>query len=475
MEQYSAVIRRPSAVWVNSSMMQLRIDSQYYKTDYVENEYKIEQLGYERLGEIIERGDYGILPDSEDYGDIGVPLIRGTDLRNLTIEIKELIKVPKKYIGEKSQLQHEDILILIKGATIDDEWSVSIVPKISEKMIFNGSIFRIRLKSKYNPYFIVVFMGTKYFLLQKTRAISNTGIYYNDKNSLENFLIPIPSPEIQKYIGDKVRRAEELREEAKKLKEEAEEILSAALNIKELEKNIENTNLKYNWIGSKIIEDRIDSTSYNPIVLQIKDFYKNYNKEKLKDIASYKKGYAFKSDDYIADHSGVYMLRVTDINGEQIDYDSMIRLPHRYYEEFKQFSLEHEDIVMVVTGNTTGKSVIIYNERGEKILLNQNAIRLRIKDKYDSYYVDMLIKSKYFQNLLKYSLYQSVQPFISLEFLNKVEIPIIDDDLVEKISKLYSQNLSNLYLSKQLIQEAKQDVEDLIEGNFDMSKLNKTE
>lgn len=95
MEQYSAVIRRPSAVWVNSSMMQLRIDSQYYKTDYVENEYKIEQLGYERLGEIIERGDYGILPDSEDYGDIGVPLIRGTDLRNLTIEIKELIKVPK--------------------------------------------------------------------------------------------------------------------------------------------------------------------------------------------------------------------------------------------------------------------------------------------------------------------------------------------------------------------------------------------
>lgn len=67
---------------------------------------------------------------------------------------------------------------------------------------------------------LLLYLWVPNILLQKTRAISNTGIYYNDKNSLENFLIPIPSPEIQKYIGDKVRRAEELREEAKKLKEE---------------------------------------------------------------------------------------------------------------------------------------------------------------------------------------------------------------------------------------------------------------
>ena len=73
-------------------MIQPRIDSQYYKTFYVENEDKIERLGYEKLINIIERGDYGILPNTEDYGNIGVPLIRGTDLRNLAIEIKKLQK-----------------------------------------------------------------------------------------------------------------------------------------------------------------------------------------------------------------------------------------------------------------------------------------------------------------------------------------------------------------------------------------------
>ena len=226
MQQYYSVVKNPSAVWVNRLMIQPRIDSQYYRTDFVENEYKIEQIGCEKLGEIIERGDYGVLPDSEDYCEKGVPLIRGTNLRDLTIDDKEVIRVPKDYLTSKSEIQHRDILILIKGATIDAEWSVAIVPNIRESMIYNGSIFRVRVKTGYDPYYITAFMSTKYFLLQKTRAISNTGIYYNDKNSLENFMIAIPSPEIQKHIGDKVRRAEELREEANKLKEEAEEFMN---------------------------------------------------------------------------------------------------------------------------------------------------------------------------------------------------------------------------------------------------------
>jgi len=65
MQQYYSVVKNPSAVWVNRLMIQPRIDSQYYRTDFVENEYKIEQIGCEKLGEIIERGDYGVLPDSE--------------------------------------------------------------------------------------------------------------------------------------------------------------------------------------------------------------------------------------------------------------------------------------------------------------------------------------------------------------------------------------------------------------------------
>ena len=469
MEQYSAVIRRPSAVWVNSSMMQLRIDSQYYKTDYVENEYKIEQLGYERLGEIIERGDYGILPDSEDYGDIGVPLIRGTDLRNLTIEIKELFKVPKKYIGEKSQLQHEDILILIKGATIDDEWSVSIVPKISEKMIFNGSIFRIRLKSKYNPYFIVVFMGTKYFLLQKTRAISNTGIYYNDKNSLENFLIPIPSPEIQKYIGDKVRRAEELREEAKKLKEEMAKKLYLAIG---LPGNLEDNNDKYSFVQNEHLDDiRIDAIYYMKKYIEYSNKLNEKELVRLGDIIKDSRYGASISANYCK--TGIPFLRGLNLKENEIN-DNIVYLNESVRDEIGKAIVNEGDILITRSGSVGITAVV--DERQEGYVFGSFMIKLVIdKEMWNPYYISAFLNSFWGKWQIERQKNGAVQQNINLQEIDRIMVPKIDLNKQKTFEILIKEYIGNEIKSKQLIQEAKQDVEDLIEGNFDMSKLNKTE
>lgn len=463
--------KEPNITWVNYKFIEQRIDAQYYKREFVENEIKLKQIKNLPLKELYTRGDYGTLPDSADYSEKGIYLIRGTDLRDLSIKEDDLILVPEEYFSDKSEVKSEDILILIKGATIDAEWSVSIVPKINYKAIFNGSIFRIRLKKEYDPYFVTAFMSTKYFLYQKKRAISNTGIYYNDKESIENFIISIPSPEIQKYIGDKVRKAEELREEAKKLKKEAEEILNNELNVKELLIKIDRYTEKHSWIMNSDINDRMDALYYNPQKITIKKFYKNYNLQKLKDLVDYKKGYAFKSEDY-CNNTSTFLLRVSDISNNEVDMCNMLNLPDEFYQEYKDFNLINGDIVMVVTGNTTGKSIVINNNKF-KLLLNQNAIRMRIKEGIDisPYYIELILQSQYFQTLLKYSLYQSVQPFISMEFLNDVVIPIIDKTKLENISNLYEKSLNNLFYAKQLIEEAKQDVEDLIEGNFDMSKV----
>jgi hypothetical protein len=45
------------------------------------------------------------------------------------------------------------------------------------------------------------------------------------------------------------------------------------------------------------------------------------------------------------------------------------------------------------------------------------------------------------------------------------------ENQINKITENYRRIIDNIYTSKKLIQEAKQDVEDLIEGNFDMSKV----
>lgn len=463
------MIKQPSAVWVNSSMIRPRVDSQYYKTDYVENEYKIEELGYEKLGEIIEKGDYGILPDTEDYGDIGVPLIRGTDLRNLTIEIKEMIRVPKEYISEKSQLQHKDILILIKGATIDDEWSVSIVPKISEEMIFNGSIFRIRLKLEYDPYFITTFMSTKYFLLQKTRAISNTGIYYNDKNSLENFLIPIPSLETQKYIGDKVRRAEELREEAERLKEEMAKKLYLAIG---LPGNLEDNNDKYSFVQNEHLDDiRIDAIYYMKKYIEYSNKLNEKELVRLGDIIKDSRYGASISANYCK--TGIPFLRGLNLKENEIN-DNIVYLNESVRDEIGKAIVNEGDILITRSGSVGITAVV--DERQEGYVFGSFMIKLVIdKEMWNPYYISAFLNSFWGKWQIERQKNGAVQQNINLQEIDRIMVPKIDLNKQKTFEILIKEYIGNEIKSKQLIQEAKQDVEDLIEGNFDMSKLNKTE
>ena len=458
--------------WVDYKFIEQRIDAQYYKKEFVGNEIKIKQINNLPLKGIYTRGDYGTLPDSADYSQKGIYLIRGTDLRNLSIKEDDLILVPEEYFSDKSEVKSEDILILIKGATIDAEWSVSIVPKINYKAIFNGSIFRIRLKKEYDPYFITAFMSTKYFLNQKKRAISNTGIYYNDKDSIENFIIPIPSPDIQKYIGNKVRKAEELREEAKRLKKEAEEILNRELNLNKLEESLKSSiNSKHNWITSMDINDRIDSYYYKRRYILVNQHLNDYECIQIRDIASVDYGY-MPTEDYADENNGVPLIRVTNMIGNllldlsDLKYISKsINIPDDKY-------VDDGDILVVQCGNTTGKIALMTKEV-ENYLYPSFCLRIKLRNKsINNKYLALLMEMSIIQEQIWQSAsYSSVRPNTTKPAIENIRIPLIEKQKQEDVGALVEKYIDNIYQSKQLILEAKQDVEDLIEGNFDMSKV----
>lgn len=448
-----------------------RIDSNFYKKEDIENLNKIYKSKMQVKSLIDIANDIKDGPhDGYTFVDDGVLFIRSQNIKDAGFDLTDKKYITKEFHEKfkKSWLEVGDLLITRIGEYYGN---AAVVSSEYKGCNINHAIAKIKLKKEYNPYYICAYVnssiGNKIYR-RLGKSFTSPRVNLNDYS---DFIIPIPSPEIQKYIGDKVRKAEELREEAKRLKKEAEEILNNELNVKELLIKIDRYTEKHSWIMNSDINDRMDALYYNPQKITIKKFYKNYNLQKLKDLVDYKKGYAFKSEDY-CNNTSTFLLRVSDISNNEVDMCNMLNLPDEFYQEYKDFNLINGDIVMVVTGNTTGKSIVINNNKF-KLLLNQNAIRMRIKEGIDisPYYIELILQSQYFQTLLKYSLYQSVQPFISMEFLNDVVIPIIDKTKIENISNLYEKSLNNLFYAKQLIQEAKQDVEDLIEGNFDMSKV----
>ncbi|EFC5425776.1 restriction endonuclease subunit S [Escherichia coli] len=144
-------------------------------------------------------------------------MIRGGDLSFGEV-ISPSVFAPLSYKDGKGTAQTGDVLILIKGACIDGPEGVARVKQVNHGHLFNGSCFRLAFTNRDidGPFFIA-YSQSKFFLKQKKRQVANTGISYNDEESIHGFLIPELEIDVKKYIGDKVRQAERLRAWAKRL------------------------------------------------------------------------------------------------------------------------------------------------------------------------------------------------------------------------------------------------------------------
>ncbi|MGX5871374.1 restriction endonuclease subunit S [Enterobacter cloacae] len=204
---------------ISPNHLTTRLDADFYKPDFILNEAYLKKTGATILSKLIDvkSSGYGVLPSSNEYCDDGIPLIRGGDLSFGEV-ISPSVFAPLSYKDGKGTAQTGDVLILIKGACIDGPEGVARVKQVNHGHLFNGSCFRLAFTNRDidGPFFIA-YSQSKFFLKQKKRQVANTGISYNDEESIHGFLIPELEIDVKKYIGDKVRQAERLRAWAKRL------------------------------------------------------------------------------------------------------------------------------------------------------------------------------------------------------------------------------------------------------------------
>ncbi len=88
-------------------------------------------------------------------------------------------------------------------------------------------------------------------------------------------------------------------------------------------------------------------------------------------------GFAFKSGDY--QESGVPLLRISNIVAGRVSFQAdTVYLEDAFLSEYQAFVLNRGDIVIALSGATTGKYGVY--ELDEQVLLNQRVGRLRFSD-----------------------------------------------------------------------------------------------
>ncbi len=127
---------------------------------------------------------------------------------------------------------------------------------------------------------------------------------------------------------------------------------------------------------------------------------------KLQDFAEHQKGFAFKSKDYIED--GVAVVRVSNLTTNSIDTSDLKYVSDEVAADKSNFKLIQNDVVIATVGSwpknpasVVGK-VIKVPESCDNYLLNQNAVRFRVKsqESSDQLYLYYLLKSKKFSDYI---------------------------------------------------------------------------
>ena len=436
---------KPSILYVDESTIENdRVDSHFYHSKYISNEKSLKKSGLkiETLGEVISKmnspiGWQGIPSAAYLPKGIGVPLIRVQNVSDLMLDKDTLIDVQEYIYQEQPAIQAEaEDIIITRVGTIG---RVCRIPQDIDKIAMGQNLTRIKVDTNIiSSEFLTIFLASEYCQLQMKRyAYGGVQPSLTNKN-IKQLLIPIPSPEIQKYIGDKVRRAEELREEAKRLKEEA---LS---QFQQIYTSDVTSTYKFDWIKSQLL----DALNSSPV------FYKQY------DLLEDKKNNYIEFNDVISNIKCGVPVKKTDREGEN----------HPFYgasgatDKIGSYNFDGEYLIVAQDG-----SIGCANVARGKFWANNHVWVVQLKEKWDLEFVELYLKNyNYWPSLTT----GSVVPKVTAENLRKLLIPEIDYDLQFSIGELIRKSKSNIETSKQLIQQAKQDVEDLIEGNFDTSKLN---
>lgn len=453
-----------------------RIDSEYFKQEYLENERIIKSRDYTKLLNVcyfIRNGD-----DCRDYEENGIKYIRTGDIKEYGLDLNNCATIRNDFISE-IKLSIGDLLITRKG---NYGKSQVINKKEILKSIISSEIFLIKLKN-INPYYADTFLKSKFGQSQFERNIHGVSNFSVTQEALLNFLIPIFPKEFQLEIETMVKDSHKALENSKKLYKEAEKILYEALGLdaenplesilsfREKNKVIHNHLKRYKRLNisirtykeSYLKTGRLDAEYYQVKYDLIENIIKDYSKGycKLSDIGFFTNG-SFIPESFYTEQAKRAYIRI-----KELSLDSPINMKDCIYinDKFKNSNetiVKENDFVIATIGNTIGKINLITKEL-EGSFISNNTSRFRLTDKnVNPIFLELLLRNSIVQEQIQREFTQTAQPKISNNSLENIIIPKIDYIIQKKIESRIKKSLELRDKNKELLENAKVKIENAI-------------
>jgi len=440
-----------------------RIDAEYYQPQYLENDKVIKNYrnGFRLLREVLKKSNAitgGATPLGADYLEFGIPFLRVQNVMQNYLDLEDVVYIKEDIhngLLRRSKIKAGDVLLTITGvsygksATIPTDFKEGNINQHSVKIEVDNNIIL--------PEFLSTFFNSKFGKYQNDRKItglSRPGLVYTE---LKNILIPLVSLDKQRQIKETVVEANETLKKSESFYSQAEDLLLQELGLNDFKFE---ENLAYNVNLSEIkLANRMDAEYFQPKYDAVVARIKKHNLKPLSELVTMKKGFEPGSDEY--QEEGKAFLRVSNISKFGFTDKEQKYLSNELYQELKsRFEPKTGDILL--TKDATPGIAYVLKDPFE-VIIASGIMRLKIKEDIDTEYLSLCINSLVCQMQVERDAGGSIIVHWKPEQIKNLLIPILPKSTQQKIADLVRKSHEARKKAKELLEEAKKEVERIIE------------
>jgi len=434
-----------------------RLDAEYYQPEYLKYSEQLNRLKLADLNFLTSKVDVGFVSSMvSHFQDKGVPLLRTQNVCEFFIDAEnDVVYIDEEFHKKlrKSQI-FPGYLLLARSGSIGN---VGIVPE-NFPAANSADIILIKTKSdEITPEFLAAFLNSKYGRYQIERGSSGGLQGHINLFSLEKLLVPIIDQKFQGQITYLIRQGLLMVEESKNFYKEAENLLLEELGLKDFQIE-DDLSFTINLSDIKSVR-RADAEYFQLKYENLISKIKNKNAKLLGELVSIKKGIEPGSEEY--QEEGKLFIRVSSLSKFGIEEKGQKYLSEELYQKLKE-EFEPKVSEILLTKDATPGIAYVLKEPIKGIIAG-GILRLKLKVEIEPEYLVLVINSIVCQMQVEKDTGGSVIVHWRPDQIRDCLIPILPKPTQQKIADLVRQSHQARKKSKELLDRAKKEVEEMIE------------
>ncbi len=401
---------------------------------------------------------------AEKYQTSGIPFLRISNLKYFELGTEDLVYISEEdnKINSKTVLRHGDIAF----SKIGTLGKILRIGKRFTEVNISQNLIGAGFKKETNKNYIFAYLLSKLALLQIKK---NKKKQLQDKLNLDDIrnieVVELPEVKIKK-ISELVEKAEEKAEKSLSILEQAQQLFYKKIDIDFSKIQKEKT---YSVNLSDFAKNDLWTPSFSyPLYLNtLKTIQKKWKTISLGEIATIKKGDEVGSDNYNKyldkKETDIPFIRTSDLVNYEIDQFPDFYIPEEIYQELKQ-DINAGDVIFTKDGKI-GMSAMM--SKNDTTIIASGMVRIRLKIEAKKFnltpeylFVILSLKETGLYPAIRRTVIASTIPHLREERLKEFEIPILDKNSIDEITKMVKEAYELKDEKKKIIKEVRKTIDD---------------